>query len=454
MHSAPQNYEAEQGLLGLILSDNRNYDRVSTLIKSDDFYNNTHAKIYRAISSEIEQGREVNYHVLASRFEKEDSLKDIGSKEYLKELQEEVPLLSNIKDYAETISLCAYKRSVLYAINDMRDIITNPDYYEAGKLVNDLESVISNIGDQSESQISIEKALEQALRSIEKAQSGEQVVYNTGIAQVDKIISGLRPSGLYILAGRPGMGKTALAVNISEQIAQNKPVLFFSLEMPSNELSMRLIADKTNISVSDQMNANLQADDMRRIVEAQNKIKKLKLAIDDRSGVDINYIASQARRFARKYKDCTIVIDYLGLIRGDNRMNKVHQIEEITTRSKALAKEIKAPVLLLSQLSRAVEQREDKRPVLSDLRDSGAIEQDADVILFTYRSEYYTEREKPQNKAGDAESKYYDALNNWQSKLDSEKGKAQVIVAKNRQGESNKTAYLKFDGVRQRFSDD
>lgn len=452
MSLTPHNYEAEQGLLGLILNDNRNYDRVCNVIKSDDFYNETHAKIYNAVVHEIEQGREVNSHVLSSRFEHEKSLEDIGGKEYLRELQSEVPLLNNIKDYAETISLCAYKRGILLAINDMRDLVSNPDYYEAPKLVNDLESIITNIGNHSETQVGIDKALDGALEWIEKAQSGTEVIYRTGIGQIDKYISGLRPSGLYVLAGRPGMGKTTLAVNFAEKLADDKPVLFFSLEMPSNELSMRLIAGLTGISVSDQMNANLQADDMRKIIDAQQKLKKLKLFIDDRAGVDINYITSQARRFARKHKGGTIIIDYLGLIRGDNRMNKVHQIEEITTRLKGLAKEINAPVLLLSQLSRALENREDKRPLLSDLRDSGAIEQDADVIMFTYRPEYYVEREEPQRKSGEAENKHFENVNEWNAKLDALRGKAQVIIGKNRQG-TNGTAYLKFDGVKQRFSD-
>ena len=452
MNNLPHNYEAEQGLLGMLLEDNRKYDVVSSIINEDSFSTPEHSQIYKAIAGEVEAGKSCDAVTLSHRFEGNDGLKAVGGADYLKQIQAEFSPMASAKDYAKLISVSKTKRTFLLSMNGMSDIIRDAENnVDPQDLINELESeLFTAIKDSNEGQ-SIAQALEGTFKWIHDAREGKQVVYKTGLNALDDTIGGLRPNGLYIIGARPGMGKTALALNIAEQISARKAVKFFSLEMPANELCMRLLAGRTNISMQDQMEGNLKDADLELLYRANSKLATLPFHVDDRAGVDINYIVSESRRFARKNEGCAIFIDYLGLIRGDRRIqNKVHQIEEITTRLKALAKEINAPVVLLSQLSRSLEGREDKRPTMSDLRDSGSIEQDADVIMFIYRDEFYLERDWPKRNKGEGMEMFMKRTTEHESLINDQKGKAQILISKNRQGTSG-TANVMFNGQRQRF---
>lgn len=445
-----QNMEAEQGLLGLLLNDPSSFDDCS--LKPHHFAWEAHQKIFQAISHEIESGRSPDPVFIGQQFEKDEDLKNLGGAGYLKSIQSSTPLLNTVRDYEGEIIRQYLRRETMFVVKSIEQEIENsPALEEPTALLSRVEAIIAGFDKTDTKAHNLKSSLSRALEWIDRARSGEDVVYKTGIPNLDFRIGGLKPGGLYVLAGRPGMGKTAAALNISEHIAKERPVLFFSLEMPSEELSMRLIAGYTGISVFDQMQGKVTDNQMAQIKSVKEKIQGMGLIIDESAGIDVDYICSTARRFSRKYKNGMIVIDHLGLLRGNPKMQKVHQIEEITTRLKSLAKQLGVPVLLLSQLSRAVELRPDNRPILSDLRDSGSIEQDADVVMFAYRPEYYAERKNVERTEKMTNEKYQEALDKHQAYLDSVRGKAFIFVEKNRQGTIG-AAKLEFDGVRQRFS--
>jgi replicative DNA helicase len=448
------NQEAEQGLLGVILLRNDIYDEISFIVKAEDFFAPVHQRLFDLIKQEIEAGRKCDSVTLAPLFEHEEALKEVGGQDYIREIESKVPMLHNYKDYAETISLCAYRRRTLGIVNDIKNLLENPDqYYDPQEYISKLETILINSFDGGSSGKSAMEAYDDVIQWVQDAQGGKQVIYKSGIDSLDAIIKGFRPKGLYILGARPGMGKTACAMTIAATLAASAPVKFFSLEMSSTELMMRVLANKTGISVENQMEGRLDMVETQEIVGARNAIAKLSIETDDRSGIDVNYIVSESRKFCRKNPNGIIFIDYLGLIRSDSRLQKVHQIEEITGKLKSLAKNFNVPVVLLCQLSRALESREDKRPMLSDLRDSGSIEQDADVVMFIYREEYYLEDNPPTRGSKESDKQFYDKLNNHHDALAAAQGKAQIIIAKNRQGKKG-VAHMSFDGVRQRFFDD
>lgn len=445
-----QNLEAEQGVLGLLLNDPQAYDECQ--LKPYHFAWEAHQRIFEAISREIEAGRTPDPIFLSTEFEGDEALKNLGGSKYLKDIKENCPLLNTVRDYETEIVRQYIRREVVYVTKTIEHEIENsPALEDPSMLVSRVEAILAGFDKSATKAHGIKTSLSRAVEWINRAKSGDDVVYKTGIPNLDFRIGGLKPGGLYVLAGRPGMGKTVAALNIAEHLAQDRSVLFFSLEMPSEELSMRLIAGRTGIPVANQMQGRITDSEANQINEARISLENRRLIIEETAGVDVDYICSIARRFARKNKGGVIVIDHLGLIRGNPKMQKVHQIEDITTKIKSLAKNIQSPVLLLSQLSRAVELRDDKRPVLSDLRDSGSIEQDADVVIFAYRPEYYAERKNIERTEKMSETQYEEKLKKHEEYLQSVRGKAFFFVEKNRQGTSG-TVKLEFDGVRQRFS--
>lgn len=441
------NIDAEQGVLGLILNNPDNFDDCS--LKPYHFMWPEHQLIFEILTRQIEKGEPVSPSFLVKKYEDDPDFKKIA-KDYIIDLYTNCPLLNSIKDYQKEVMRQFIRRETMAVVHAVSDELKNPTVDDPALLLNKIDGILASF-DKSETQAhTIKTSLGKAMNWIDLAKSGASVVYKTGIDNLDYKIGGLKPGGLYVLAGRPGMGKTVGALNMAEHISKDRPVLFFSLEMPSEELSMRLIAGRTSIPVFSQMQGKLNENDLQRIGEARKALEKLNLIINDNAGIDVDYIFSTSRKFARKYKDGVIIIDHLGLIRGNPKLQKVHQIEEITTKLKTLAKTIKAPVVLLSQLSRAVELRDDKKPMLSDLRDSGSIEQDADVVMFAYRPEYYAERKTIERTEKMNDSQYQDKVQKHQEYLESIKGKAFIYVEKNRQGVSG-TVELKFDGIRQKF---
>ena len=270
---------------------------------------------------------------------------------------------------------------------------------------------------------------------------------------LDGAIGGLFGGRLYVVAGRPGMGKSALSVSIADNMANELPVLFISIEMPHQEVAMRMIAARTGLSIEDQQNPkDWPRWKWDKVAAAERQIDALKIKIADTHAASLQTIRTMARQHKRKHGQFALFIDHLSLVETTKGLMKVHQVEEITTALKMLAKELDIPVILLCQLSRGVEGREDKRPMLSDLRDSGSIEQDADVVIFAYREEYYLRRNEPKKTAGEADQKFHERIFEWQQNLNEAAGKATLLIPKNRQGREA-VIHMLFDGVRQRFED-
>lgn len=449
--AALYNIDAEQGALGLLLNDNAQFDE--SALKSFHFGYPVHGRIFEAISREIEAGRSATPAFIKQEFEADEELKNTGGGAYIDDLFENAVMLNGIRDYEREIIRHYLRRETMAVVKSIESEIENsPSGEDPAALLSRVEGIVAGFDKAETKAHTLKSSLGRAIEWIERVKSGEQVAYKTGLSNLDYYIGGMKPGSLIVLAGRPGMGKTVAGLNIAEHISQERHGLFFSLEMPTEELSMRMIAGRTGIAVGDQMHRALDDNQLDRIRAAVEKIRQRKLIIDDTAGVDIDYICATARRFNRKYPNGFIVIDHLGLIRGNPRLQKVHQIEEITTRLKSLSKQLGVPVLLLSQLSRAVEMRDDKRPMLSDLRDSGSIEQDADIVMFAYRPEYYLQREEPKHREGDSAEKREAAKLAWQERLEAARGKAYLFVEKNRQGRGG-TVKLRFNGERQVFED-
>ncbi len=439
--------DAEQAIFGLILTNPKNFDDCS--LKSYHFAWPEHQKLFDTISKQIEAGEPINPSYLVKKYENDAEFMAIGQ-DYLVDLYSNCPFLNGIKEYEKEIMRQYIRRETMDVIHAVKNAVEESTIEDPSLLLNRIDGILAGFDKTESRSHHMSESIKMASKWIEDARSGTAVMYKTGFTDLDNKIGGLKPGGLYVLAGRAGMGKTVAALNIAEHVAQTRPVLFFSLEMPSEELSMRLIAGRTSIPVMTQMVGKTTDYDMSRIKGAGETLSKINITIDATAGIDVDYIFSCSRKFARKNKNGLVVIDHLGLIRGNPKLQKVHQIEEITTKLKTLAKTIHSPVLLLCQLSRAVDQRDDKKPVLSDLRDSGSIEQDADVVIFTYRPEYYEKNKKIVKKPNMSDEKFRIEQEAFENYLESIKGQAFFYIEKNRQGVSG-TVELKFDGVRQKF---
>jgi len=438
------NTEAEQGLIGILLTNNRNYDQVSDILRPEHFYHQQHGEFFHLMQKEIEAGNKASIVGLQGK------VKDLTSEtlvSYLECFLSE----SNARHYAEIIIDCYQRRNIVSLAKEASTMALTGN----GKdIVSFVEKGLLDIVEAKQGEeVSVFDAADEALKWMDDISQGRIKPIKSGLKWIDEKIGGFYSGRLYVLAGRPAMGKTALALNFADNITNECPVLFLSLEMAKSELAMRLIAARTGIGVDRQQSPQgLNPNDWERLIQAKASLKEKPLIIHDSGKIDILQIKTWCRRFKRTRGNFVLIIDYLGLMQMDRSIqSRVHQIEDITVSLKSLAKELDIPVILLSQLSRGVESRDDKRPLLSDLRDSGAIEQDADVVMLCYRDEYYASKEEPQ-RAGLSDEKYHKKLEDFEKRKAQSEGKAEVIIAKNRQGRDG-VAYLKFDGERQKFSD-
>jgi replicative DNA helicase len=472
----PHNSEAEQALLGAILANNAAFSRVSEFLQPVHFADGVHGRIFAAIAKLIERGQIANPVTLKNLFDQDGALTEIGGAAYLARLAAAVVTIINAEDYGRTIH-DLYLRRQLIAIGE--DVVNDAHKHDLDSAAEaQIEIAEKRLFDLAESgQIEggfqpFRNALATAIVMAESAfkRSGKTTGVSTGFVDLDKLLGGLHPSDLVILAGRPAMGKTALATNIAfaaakayrakknpdgKTVAEDGGVVaFFSLEMSAEQLATRVLAEESGVSSDRIRRGEVEHGDFDRFVQASHRLVSVPLFIDDTPAISIAALRTRARRLMRQQGLNLIVIDYLQLMRGSDTRgpeNRVQEISEITRGLKAVAKELDVPVLALSQLSRAVEQREDKRPMLSDLRESGSIEQDADIVMFVYRDEYYVARAEPARRPDESDEKFNDRREKWEQHKDEVEGLAEVIIAKQRHGPTGKVTLL-FDGNTTKFA--
>jgi replicative DNA helicase len=458
----PSNLEAEQSLLGSILVNNDIIDEVSTIVNSNIFYDPAHIKIYDVIESLNNKGMIANPITLKNFFEKDNMLNEVGGTEYLVKLTRFSASAKQAVDYAKIIHEMYLRRELVQISDQLSSDTLNASSQEqnAESIIESTEKSLFDLAERgsfSQSFLKFNQALDQTIEMATLAMKSDQGVVGvpTGLTDLDEKLGGLHKSDLVILAGRPGMGKTALATNIAYHAAQNlmsrqekSSIAFFSLEMSSEQLSTRILSEQARIKSDDIRRGKVTESEINRYIETSRNIYNLPLYIDETPAITISTLSNRARRIKRLFGLSLIVVDYIQLMRApksNNRNdNRVQEVSEITQGLKALAKELKVPVLALSQLSRAVESRDDKKPQLSDLRESGSIEQDADVVMFVYREAYYLENKQP--KLGSIEHA------EWQSKMNDVNGLADIILGKQRHGPTG-TVKVEFEGIYTKFKD-
>lgn len=467
----PHNLEAEQGVIGMILVDNRNLEKVGDFLKAEHFSHPSHQRLYAAMVRMIEKGMEAKATTLKDYFEKDEGLDAVGGTRYIADLAAEVPLLNDIRDYGQAVYDRYLRREIIRINEDVANLAyTFSVEQDAKDIITVAEGQLFKLAESGVAQggfVTLRDSVKIAIEIAEKAYHSDSHVtgVTTGLKDLDQKLGGLHNSDLLILAARPSMGKTSLAVNIAFNAAkafaesggkQGGIVGFFSLEMSADQLATRILSDQSGISGDAIRKGNIREQDFISFVQAAQKLSAIPLHIDDTPALTIGALRTRARRLKRQHGIGLLVVDYLQLLQGSGSRqsegNRVLEISEITRGLKAIAKELSIPVIALSQLSRAVEQREDKRPQLSDLRESGSIEQDSDVVMFIYRREYYLSREEPQRKSGEDDSKFNDRYAKWQEDLGECANTAEVIIAKQRHGPIG-TVKLFFDSNITRFAD-
>ncbi len=447
--SLPHNLEAEQALLGALMFDNAVFERLSDRLRGSHFYEPFHQRLYDAIEDHIRQGLLAEPTILMERFKQDPAFAEFGGLRYLADLMDRAPPGANAPDYARVVYDLALRRDLIRIGGDIIKEAPDPET-PAIEQIEQAELTLYSLaetGAPSSGFVSFSTALAGAVQMAGEAyqRDGKLAGLATHLDDLDQKLGGLYPSDLLILAGRPSMGKTALATNIAFNVARNyrwEPtpdgrktasggvVAFFSLEMSAEQLAMRILADASGVSSDRLRKGEIDASDFGKVRDAAIEIGESPLYIDATGGLAISKLAARARRLKRAEQGLDlIIVDYLQLItvgEGNGQKNRVQEVSEITGGLKALAKELNVPIIALSQLSRQVENREDKRPQLSDLRESGSIEQDADCVMFVYRESYYKERLEP--KEGTEEHM------KWQEEMDELKGMAEVVIGKQRHG--------------------
>ena len=435
----PHSIEAEQSLLGGLMLENNAYDRIADILTEDDFYRHEHKLIYRAISALINENRPADIITVQEALERNDQLDHAGGFDYLLTLAQSTPSAANIRRYAEIVR----ERSIIRQLAEIGTEIArnayNPQGKSAEQLLDEAENQVFQIAESTAKSkqgfLEMPDLLQQNIERIDMLYQRDNPDEVTGIAtgftDLDRMTSGLQAGDLVIVAGRPSMGKTAFAINIAEHVAISgkRPVAVFSMEMGGTQLVMRMLSSVGRLDQSVLKNGSLKDEHWERLNEAVAKLTDAPIFIDETAGLSALELRARARRLARRFNNQLglIVIDYLQLMSGSGRNdNRASELGEISRSLKALAKELQVPVIALSQLSRTVEQRTDKRPMMSDLRESGAIEQDADLIMFMFRDEYYTKE---------------------QSQF---KGLAECIIGKHRNGPTGRV-FLTFMGQFTRF---
>jgi replicative DNA helicase len=479
LRTPPHNYEAERALLGAILMNNRAYERVQEFLRASHFADPVNGRVYESCGKLIEQGHQANPVTLKTYLERDDLVIGAGGMKYIASLAAGAVTVINSTEYGKLVYDLYLRRELIELGEEIvnKAFDATPDE-TAVQQIEASEQVLFNLASEGTLEGGFQSfgtALVTAINLAEAAHRREGALagVTTGLLDLDKKLGGLHPSDLVILAGRPSMGKTALATTIAFNAAhyyrttdraedRGKHVAFFSLEMSSEQLATRILAERSKISSHLIRTGGLSNDDFSRLVVASQEVAETPLFIDDTPAVTVSTIRTRCRRLARQNKTADgspglglIVIDYLQLIgasRSEKSENRVQEVSAITRGLKALAKELNVPVMALSQLSRAVEQREDKRPQLADLRESGSIEQDADAVMFVYREQYYLERAEPSQRPDESSDKFAERHTNWQQRCEQAHNVAEAIVAKQRHGPIG-TVRLYFDPNYTHFSD-
>ncbi len=464
----PHNIDAEQALLGAILVNNEALDRVSGFLDGVHFYEPLHQEIYDVAAKLIHAGKQATPITLRTFFEHAEPVADdLTVPQYLVRLAASATTIINAADYGRTVYDLAMRRALIVLGEDMVTVAyDSPVDAPPQQQIEDAENrlyTLAESGKYGQGFVDFGAALTQAVDMANSAymRDGHLSGLSTGLRDLDARTGGLQPSDLIILAGRPSMGKTALVTNIAYHVAKNRRVEeqpdgtvktvdggcvgFFSLEMSAEQLATRVLSEQTEIPSEKIRRGMINEDQFRKLVEVSQVMAEAPLFIDQTGGISIAQLAARARKLKRQRGLDLLIVDYLQLLSGGKRAGegRVQEITEITTGLKALAKELEVPIIALSQLSRQVEQREDKRPQLSDLRESGSIEQDADVVMFVFREEYYVERLKPSEGTPE--------FADWQHKMIQVAGKAEVIVGKQRHGPVG-TVQLAFESQFTRFA--
>ncbi|WP_299042433.1 replicative DNA helicase [uncultured Tateyamaria sp.] len=460
----PHSIEAEQQLLGAILTNNDIYDRVAAIISPDHFYDPVHARIFEISAARIAKNNLASPVTLKAFMEDDEGLKELGGPAYLARLAGAAISAFAVRDYAQMIYDLAVRRDLIQLGRDISAKAAKVDVAsEPREQIVEAEQALYKLAEQGTSEGGFQSFLKAVTDAVNVANAAYQregglAGISTGLIDMDKKLGGLHPSDLLILAGRPSMGKTSLATNIAFNIAKAykkglKPdgsegaieggvVGFYSLEMSAEQLAARILSEAAEVPSENIRRGDMTEAEFRRFVDAAKQLEACPLYIDDTPAIPIAQLAARARRLKRTHGLDVLIVDYLQLVRG-GADNRVQEIAEISMGLKAIAKELNIPVIALSQLSRQVESRDDKRPQLSDLRESGSIEQDADVVMFVFREEYYKEREKP----GDHD---LEAMAKWQEEMERLHGRAEVIIGKQRHGPIG-TVDLSFEGRFTRF---
>lgn len=465
----PHNTEVEQALLGALLVNNRALEKVSEYLKPEHFYTAVHGKIYEAIVKFVERGQDASPVTLRQYFDQEQELSQVGGGQYLSDLAAHVVSVINVEDYGRTIYEMHLKRALISLGEDVvNDAYAHDIDSSASQQIEQAEKRLFDLataGDYKSGPITFAESLVKVIQQAEQAYQREGSItgVTTGLIDLDRKMGGLQNSDLIIVAARPAMGKSALAVNIALNAArahmhsggkEGAPALIFNMEMSAEQVSARILADLTSVSSDKIRRGELKDTDFIKFVEATNEVSRVPLFIDDTPGLTVSAIRTRARRLKRQHGLGLIIIDYLQLITGSGRggsENRVQEVSEITRGLKILAKELNVPVVALSQLSRAVENRDNKRPMLADLRESGSIEQDADIVMFIYRDEYYLEKDQPAQRPEESSEKFAQRHDEWMKRLEGAHNVAEVIIAKQRHGPIG-TIKLFFEGEFTRFS--
>ena len=452
----PNNIEAEQSVIGSILLSNEIFDEINTIISSKNFYDPMHQKIFSAIENLIFKGMLANPITLKNYFENEKD--EINVPEYLVKITKFSSSARQAIEYSKIIYDMFVRRELIKISETTIDVAKLNDLNISGQsIIENSEKLLFDLAEKgsfNSSIIKFDDAVKLTIEMASNAYKNEEGIVGvpTGLRDLDDRLGGLHQSDLVIIAGRPSMGKTALATNIAfnaaTKIQENKKrstVAFFSLEMSSEQLSTRILAEQARIKSNDIRRGKISDEQFDKFIETSKNISELPLFIDETPAISIAALSNRARRIKRIYGLDLIVIDYIQLMRAVNTKDgRVQEISEITQGLKALAKELSVPVLALSQLSRAVEQRDDKKPQLSDLRESGSIEQDADVVMFVYREAYYLERKEPRPASVEHAE--------WQAKMNEVSNLAEIIIGKQRHGPTG-NILLEFEAMFTKFRD-
>jgi len=456
LEELPNNIEAEQSVIGSVLLANEIFDDISIIISSKNFYDPIHKKIFEALEKLIYGGLLANPITLKNYFEKEKD--DLNIPEYLVKITKFSTSSRQAIEYSKLIFDLFVKRELIKISGEVIDQAKLNDLdIDGQKIIENYEKSLFDLAEKgsfSSSLIKFDEAMRQTIEMASNAYKNEEGIVGvpTGLKDLDDRLGGLHKSDLVIIAGRPSMGKTALATNIAfnaakkiQEMGEKSSVAFFSLEMSSEQLSTRILAEQSRIKSNDIRRGKISEEQFDKFIETSKDISELPLYIDETPAITIAALSNRARRIKRLYGLDMVVIDYIQLMRASNTNNgRVQEISEITQGLKALAKELAVPVLALSQLSRAVEQRDDKKPQLSDLRESGSIEQDADVVMFVYREAYYLQGKEPRPATVEHAE--------WQAKMNEVSHLAELIIQKQRHGPTG-NVMLEFEAMFTKFKD-